>query len=486
MNIIHLVEVILFFSFMIFIHESGHFLAARLFNVEVEEFALGFGPTLISRKIGKTLYAIRGVPLGGFCKMQGGDLSSNSAEEMYSNKPVAGDFLFAAWWKRIVILLAGPGMNFLTALLVVAMLFAVAGEQTEMAQPLLGFVPPGSLAENAGLKAGDLLLTVNGKVIDNLNTAIDDLMPEYGKSSVVTYQRNNKVQTATIERGPKPLSDWAISDNGFLRFLASLGLGPAPVDRPTDAKGLRGGSLGANATDLGIDEKRDPIVGQAVLSQPARNAGIQEGDFITQINGQKVSDWSELAYLIRNAKTNTLQVEFIRDKALHTVTIQPVFNGYYKAIGVSPVDSDKLEVKRVSLMTAFADSGKVTVGMSKSIFDGIVKLFSGQVSLKDNAAGPITIMRLMYQRASQGWVELMNSVAMISLMLFIMNLLPIPVVDGGQIVLCLIEGVKRSPVSVKAQLIYQQVGFVLIVGLMLLVIFNDFKNIFLEMHNHIR
>ncbi|HTA76961.1 MAG TPA: RIP metalloprotease RseP [bacterium] len=471
MNIIHLVEVILFFSFMIFIHESGHFLAARLFDVEVEEFALGFGPTLLSRKVGKTLYAIRSVPLGGFCKMQGGDLSSNSAEEMYSNKPVAGDFLFASWWKRIVILLAGPGMNFLTALLVIAMLFAVAGEQTEVAQPLLGFVPPGSLAEKAGLKKGDLLLTVNGKVIDNLNTA-DELLPDYGKSSVITYQRgNNKnAQTATIERGSKPLSEWAASDNALLKMLASIGWGPAPVD----------------ATELGIQERKDPIVGQAVLSQPARNAGIQEGDFITQINGQKVSDWSELAYLIRNAKTTTLQVEFIRDKALHTVTIQPVFNGFYKAIGVSPVDNDKLEVKKVSIVTAFADSGKITVGMSKTIFDGIVKLFSGQVSLKDNAAGPITIMRLMYQRASQGWVELMNSVAMISLMLFIMNLLPIPVVDGGQIVLCLIEGVKRSPVSVKAQLIYQQVGFVLIVGLMLLVIFNDFKNIFLEMHNHIR
>src|SRR5208282_2887615 len=118
------------------------------------------------------------------------------------------------------------------------------------------------------------------------------------------------------------------------------------------------------------------------------------------------------------------------------------------------VDTSKVEVKNVSIIEAFADSSKVTVGMSKNILDGIVKLFSGQISLKDNAAGPITIMRLMYQRASQGMVELMNSVAMISLMLFIMNLLPIPVVDGGQIVLCLIEGVKRSPVSVKAQLLY--------------------------------
>jgi regulator of sigma E protease len=469
MNIVHLVEVVLFFSFMIFIHESGHFFAARFFKVEVEEFALGFGPTLFARKWGKTLYAVRGVPLGGFCKMKGGDLSSNSAEEMNAKAPEQGDFLFTAWWKRIVILLAGPGMNYISALLLIAMLFTFSGEPMEIAQPLLGFVPPGSLAESAGLKAGDLLLTVNGKAIDNLNTA-DDLLPDYGKSSVVTYQRGKKVGTATIERGPKPLTDWQASDNGFLKFLATLGLGPAPAD----------------TANLGIVEKQDPVVGQAVLGNPARNAGIQDGDQITKINGQKISDWSELAYVIRNAQTDSLQIEFIREKVVHVVTVQRIFNGYFKAIGISPVDNDKPVMKKVSVFTAFADSGTFTINMSKNLFDGIVKLFTGQVSLKDNVAGPVTIMRLMYQQASQGWEDLIHSVAVISLVLFIMNLLPIPVVDGGQILLCLIEGVKRSPVSVKVQMVYQQIGFVLVVGLMALTIFNDFKNIFLEMHNHIR
>jgi regulator of sigma E protease len=236
---------------------------------------------------------------------------------------------------------------------------------------------------------------------------------------------------------------------------------------------------------LGIVEKEDPIVGQAVLGNPARNAGIQDGDQITKINGQKISDWSELAYVIRNAQTDSLQIEFIRDKAVHVVTVQRIYNGYFKAIGISPVDNDKLEMKKVSVFTAFSDAGTFTVNMSRNLFDGVVKLFTGQVSLKDNVAGPVTIMRLMYQQAAQGWADLIHSVAVISLVLFIMNLLPIPVVDGGQIVLCLIEGVKRSPVSVKVQMVYQQIGFILVVGLMALTIFNDFKNIFLEMHNHI-
>jgi regulator of sigma E protease len=470
MNIIHLAEVILFFSFMIFIHESGHFLAARLFGVEVEEFALGFGPTLFSRQLGKTLYAIRVVPLGGFCKMKGGDLSGSSAEEMYAKPPAEGEFLFASWWKRIVILLAGPGMNFISALVLTAGLFICLGEPMEVAQPLLGFVPPNSLAAKAGLEKDDLLLTVNGKVIDNLNTAYDDLLPDYGKNAVVTYQRKNKVGTATIERGPKPASPWSVSNNGALRFLSTLGLGPAVTDN----------------VELGISDHKEPIVGQAVLSNPAREAGIQDGDEITQINGQKVNDWAELAYMIRNAPGDKIQIEFIRDKAAHTVTVNRIFNGYYKAIGISPVDNGKPEMKKVSVFTAFGDAGNYTLGLSKMLVDGIVKLFTGQVSLQDNVRGPVTIMRMMYQNATQGLQDLIHSVVVISLILFVMNLLPIPVVDGGQIVLCVIEGVKRSPVSVKVQLIYQQVGFVLVIGLMALSVFNDFKNIFLEMHNHIR
>lgn len=470
MNIIHLVEVLLFFSFMIFIHESGHFLAARLFGVEVEEFALGFGPTLISRQWGKTLYAIRGVPLGGFCKMKGGDLSDSSAETMNQKAPEPGEFLYTSWWKRVVILLAGPGMNFLSALVLTAGLFICLGEPMEIAQPLLGFVPPNSLAAKAGLHEGDLLLTVNGKPIDNLNTAYDDLLPDYGKSAVVTYQRKNKVGTVTIDRGPKPENPWSSSDISALRLLAKAGLGPVPEDN----------------TDLGISDRKDPIVGQALLGQPARNAGLQDGDEITEVNGQKVTDWAQLAYLIRNASTDKLQIQFIRDKEVHTITIPRIFNGYYKAIGISPVDNGKPEMKRVSVWTAVSDATNYTLNLSKMLVDGIVKLFTGQVSLKDNVAGPVTIMRMMYQNATQGLQDLIHSVIVISLILFVMNLLPIPVVDGGQIVLCLIEAIKRSPVSVKAQMIYQQVGFVLVVGLMALTVFNDFKNIFLEMHNHIR
>src|ERR1035441_9413971 len=171
MNILHILEVILAFGFMIFIHEGGHFMACRLFGVDVDEFALGFGNTLVSRKWGKTLYSIRAFPLGGFCKPRGGDLSGQTAEEMYAKPPEPGEFLYASWWKRVVIFLAGPGMNFLSAIVIVFLLFVVLGEPVSTEKPLLGFVPPGSLAEKAGLQRGDRILKVDGKETQSYQNA---------------------------------------------------------------------------------------------------------------------------------------------------------------------------------------------------------------------------------------------------------------------------------------------------------------------------
>ena len=136
MTLIHILEVVIGFSFMIFIHEGGHYLAARLFGVGVDEFALGMGPMPVSRKWGKTLYSIRAVPVGGFCKPQGGDLSGQSAEEMYAKPPEPGDFLYAPWWKRVLIFLAGPGMNFISALLLMAFLFYAKGEIMPFEKPV--------------------------------------------------------------------------------------------------------------------------------------------------------------------------------------------------------------------------------------------------------------------------------------------------------------------------------------------------------------
>jgi regulator of sigma E protease len=445
MNILHIIEVVLAFGFMIFIHEGGHFMACRLFGVEVDEFALGFGNILVSRKWGNTLYSIRVFPLGGFCKPKGGDLSGQSAEEMYAKKPEAGEFLYASWWKRVVIFLAGPGMNFISAFVIVAMLFFFIGEPVSNEKAILGFVHPGSLAEKAGLQRGDLILKVDGKDVQNYQDFLES-MPQAGKSALLTLQRDGR----TFDR---------------------------PFEIPPAVPG-------AAQVDWGLYDQTKAIVGEAVMGQPARNSGIQDGDEIISVNGKKPVDWSEAAYLIRSSTTDPLTLEISRQNTVHSLSVKRIFNGDFMAIGISPVEGD-VTYKNVSLAGAVKDSMDFTLDKTQAILGGIGNLVIAKISLKDSVAGPITIMRMMYHRAAEKIQDFLVLVSGISLMLFIMNLLPIPVVDGGQIVLCLIEGIKRNPVSVKIQMAYQQVGFFLIIALMALAVFNDFKNIFLEVHNHI-
>jgi regulator of sigma E protease len=224
-----------------------------------------------------------------------------------------------------------------------------------------------------------------------------------------------------------------------------------------------------------------------MIGQPARNSGILEGDEIVSVNGKKPVDWSEFSYLVRNTKVDPLQLEIKRADKFHTISISRVFNGQFMAIGVTqPIEEKQVDYEKVPAGQAVLDAWATTWARCGNLLNGIGMLVTGKVSLKDSVGGPITIMRMMYKRATEKWVELINIVALISLILFLMNLLPLGVVDGGQILLCLIEGIKRSPVPIKVQIRYQQVGFALVIGLMSFAVFNDLKNLFLEVHNQIK
>ncbi len=442
-----LIEVIVAFGFMIFIHEGGHFLVCRLFKVEVEEFALGFGPLLTSRKWGKTLYSIRAFPLGGFCKPQGGDLSGESAEKMYEKPPEPGDFLNAAWWKRIFIFLAGPGMNFVSAFCLYFLLFWVIGDKVPMEKPILGFIPPHSAAEIAGMKKGDRLLKVNGESYQNLYRAVEDILdklekkPEAGVS--LTLEREGKTFDCTLS-----------------------------------------GDLKKKDFELGIFQSLPPVIGMVPFSSPARKAGLMEGDVIVSVDGQNVSEWGEISYNIHHSKTDEIHLQVSRQGKSYPVVLKKVFDGMDKHIGISPSDSMEYDSRKMGAMEAFGAAGTKIAGTTLLYADALWEMVVGKISLKDNIGGPVTIMRVMYQKASLGWQEFFNIIAFISLVLCIMNLLPIPVVDGGQIVLCLVEGIKRKAVSVRVQMVYQQVGLFLVIGLMVLAVVMDFWSLYLEkFHN---
>src|SRR5208282_1279657 len=185
MPILYVMEAIVALGFMIFIHEGGHYLACRFFKVDVDEFALGFGPILAKRQMGATLYTLRAIPLGGFCKPKGGDLSGESAEKMYEKAPEPGEFLHAAWWKRVVIFLAGPAMNFISAIIFLFILLLM-GIKTPVEEPVLGFIQPQTLAYECGFHKGDRLLKADGRDIANLYTDLDTVYDRMTKDPRAT------------------------------------------------------------------------------------------------------------------------------------------------------------------------------------------------------------------------------------------------------------------------------------------------------------
>jgi regulator of sigma E protease len=445
MNLWLILTVVLAFGFMIAIHEWGHFIACRLFGIRVERFAIGFGPALWTKKIGETEYAIQSIPLGGYCKPAGGDLSGDSPEKMYEKPPAPGEFLYASWWKRALVFLAGPTMNYLSAVVLIAIAL-MTGYTTWVEAPVLGYVPPKTLAAQAGLVPEDLIEAVDGKPV----TAFSDLEGLYDRF----LGEKDQVSVLTVKRGGKSLS-------------VTLS-----------------GRLGKEGPALGLLPKIPPVIGQVALMTPARKAGVKDGDKILAVNGVPVSEWNEVVYRIRGAESDALTLQLERNGKSFPVSLLRVDNGLYKAIGISPVDSGRPEVKRLGFSESWGTAFRATREMSGLFLSSLWKLVTGRISLKDNIAGPVTIVRTMYQKANQGAVEFMHTVAFISLILCLMNLLPIPVVDGGQIILCGLEGIRRKPMSVKFQLWYQQAGFFFVIALMVLAVFNDVWGMFLEFKNH--
>ena len=444
MSLWFVLQVVLAFGFMIAIHEWGHFIACRLSGVRVERFAIGFGPALWTRTIGGTEYAVQCIPLGGYCKPAGGDLSGESPEKMYEKPPSPGEFLWAAWWKRVLIFAAGPSMNYVSAVVLITTTLMI-GDKVFLNDPVLGYVPPQSLAERAGLRPGDRILTAEGAPVTNF---YEDLEPVYK----------------------------AFSGEGPGKARLSVLRGTQHLDVILEGKVDKD-------VELGLHPSIPSVIGSVALMTPARKAGLAAGDRVTQINGTGVSEWNEMAFRIRHAESDVVTLGVDRSGKALSFALRRVDNGFYKAVGISPPDPDRFVIKRMGFREACRTSAVSTARMAGLFAVSLGKLFTGRISLKDNLAGPVTILRTMYQKAAQGWVEFLNTVAFISLILCLMNLLPIPIVDGGQIVLCALEGVRRKPMSVKFQEMYQRVGLFLVVGLMGWALFNDIFGMIMEFKN---
>lgn len=418
----NLVGFILVLGVLIYAHEAGHFIFAKLFRVRVLVFSFGFGKRLFGFRGKETDYRVSLIPLGGYVRMAG-----DTPEDDRAGSP--DEYLSRPRWQRFLILLAGPGANLLIAILFLTILNMSGIEELRESRPLLGEVMAGEPAHRAGLRAGDLIVAAGGESIrtwDDLKLAIS-LNP--ATPVKVEFIRNGSRQSTTLV--PKRIdTDYGSSGQAGVRpFLG---------------------------TEIGRVEK----------GSAADRAGLREGDRIAAVNGQPVRQMIELESAIAKEPGRPVRLTIARGASTFETTLPPMRKdeapGFYLPS----------RIRTMGFGEAFNESLEQNWKMVKYTFHVIGRLFKSQGSVKD-FSGPISIARISGEMLRTGWRAVVVLMASISLQLGIMNLLPIPVLDGGHIAVLLVESVTRHELSITTKERIQRLGFAVLAALMIVVLFND-------------
>jgi regulator of sigma E protease len=422
---------------LVFVHELGHFLVARWHGVRVLTFSLGFGPKLLSWRRGDTEYAISAIPLGGYVKMageMGGDGTADFAVQL-EGKP--DEFMSKTKWQRFQIFVAGPLMNIVLAFVIMTfVLYQGASEPAYLSQPAkIGSITPGSAAEKVGLKPGDVIVSVAGRQVatwDQLDMAV---VPKANRELDIVIERDGNQQTIKVT--PDARSEYEMGD-----------LGVVPV-----------------------------VQAQLALinsGEQAEKAGLKAGDIVLALNGKQVQ-YEEFTKTLRASPNQQVMFTVKRSEQRLDIPVQTINKDGNGWVGVSlqPAEGPRIEP---TFPQAIQLSWKKNLEWSTMIFETFAGLFKGETSPKQ-LMGPVGIGRLAGTAASISWVALFSLMAMISLNLGILNLLPIPMLDGGHIFIMALEGVARRDFSLRVKEKLLMAGFVAIMMLMVTVIYNDLTRV---------
>ncbi len=420
----NIIAFIIVLGFLIFAHEAGHFFVAKFFKVRVLVFSFGFGKRLFGFRRGPTDYRVSLVPLGGYVRMAG-----DTPEE---NQPANPDeFLSKPKWQRFLILLAGPLMNLIIAVTFVAGLFMM-GTETLKIGTTVSSVTPGKPGAKAGLQRGDVIVAVDGEKMEDFDDLRMAIGLHAGTALRVEYIRNGVRQTTTL----------------------------TPEREDTDA-----GPIGRAY----IYPVQPSIVGRILPGSPAERAGLRTGDQILTANGKPTPELPAFVEVLNASKNSPVQLEVQRGaQRIHTVLpAGPLEEGKGYRGFAGPT-----EVRTYSFGAAIQESVKQNWKMLRYAFITLGRLIRGEASVKE-LSGPISIARISGEMLRRGLIDVVALMAMISLQLGVMNLLPIPVLDGGHIMILLIEGAVRRELSLRVKERIQQVGFAVLAALMIVVLYND-------------
>jgi regulator of sigma E protease len=438
-------------SLLVTIHEFGHFWVARRLGFKVLRFSVGFGKPLIERQARDgTVYAIAMLPLGGYVKLldeREGPVATADLPRSFTRKPP---------WQRILVLLAGPAFNIIFAVLVLWGMFLHKGTIEEI-RPVIGDVAVESVASRAGLRTEDRVLTIDGEAVNTQRDVIFGLLDSLtanGRAELSVQGKDGPARQLTLNVGNsenrrKLTEPEALYDRLGFKFWEP----PVP-----------------------------PVAAEIRPDTPAEKAGLKKGDRVVEINGRPVDDFRDVLAITSTSKPgDTLTLRYSRDGSERTVRVvlatqkgpsgKPI--GY---LGMGHGGADYPESMKVitpltplsSLTLAAQEAWDLTLLQARLVG----RMLMGNVSFK-NLSGPLSIAEFAGESASRGVMPFLNMLVIISLSLGFLNLLPIPILDGGQVVFQLVEWLKGSPVSERAQIFGQQIGIALLILITGVALFND-------------
>ncbi|WP_133129422.1 RIP metalloprotease RseP [Legionella yabuuchiae] len=434
---------------LIVVHEYGHFIVARLCGVKVLRFSFGFGKVLFSWKGKKgTEYAWSIFPLGGYVKMLDeteGEVPEEERHLAFNNKPL---------WKKVAVVIAGPLFNFLFALFALWLMWVIGFKSLA---PMIEQVKPGSIAAQAGLESNYEILALAEEKIDSWRDFQYAIMPYLGSDASI------KLKVKSLDNGALntvilPLRNWEV---GIKKpdLLNSLGIVPFVPSIP-------------------------PVVGEIVRDTPASKAALSVGDKITAINGKEITDWLELVEFVRQHPNQTIQLSVLRGQTPQTISVTVgVTERQGEQEGFLGLKSKKvdwpehwLRVQQKGPLNALEKSFSQTLELTGATFTLLGRLAIGKLPIQ-SLSGPVGIAQGAGESARGGLSYYLSFLALVSISLAVLNLLPIPVLDGGHLLYYLIEGIRGKPLSEEVKSVGMYIGLFLLMALMVIALSNDISRL---------
>ena len=424
---------------LVFIHELGHFLAAKLFGMRVERFSVGFPPRVWGFKKGDTDYCIGATPLGGYVKISG-MVDESMDNEFLEQEPQPWEYRSKPVWQRMVVITAGVIFNMILAFVIFSGMIMTNGKLVVPVENIDGlYVPEESILHEIGFRNNDKIIGVNGEEVPYFN----DLVSASALTSEnLNYQviRNGQEITVPVE-------------SSFLDSIQTRGF-------------IDGTSIAPS------------IFSQIERGSPAAEAGLEVGDKVIAMNGEKVTTWLSFFDIVANNEKG-IPIDLTIDRSGEILSFSIVPNEDNK-IGVGAPQTYQFGTRiEYGFFESIAAGWEETGDQTTGIIQGFARMIKGDISVRQNLGGPIAIANMTKQATdSNGWIGFWTITALLSITLAIMNILPIPALDGGHLVFLIYEGITRKEPTEKVRIVAQNIGFLVLVTLMIFVVFNDVIKLF--------